>query len=92
MVSQTRARNKGTHPATAVMTETAKVKAGIKSAKPRNKRMTKDARIRELEARIAQLERPDDPHPSKEPLVGTRPFISYKYTLIDLSSFSVTAI
>ena len=73
MVRQTRAKNKTTHPAAPVMSEAAKVKAGITPAKPRAKRMTKDATIRELEARIAQLENPDGPHPSKEPLVRASP-------------------
>lgn len=55
------------------MTEAAKVKAGITPAKPRAKRMMKDAMIQELEARIAQLEKPADWHPSKEPLVCISP-------------------
>jgi len=69
MVRETRSSNKTAHPATPVMSTAAKVKAGITPAKPRAKRMTKNATIRELEARIAQLENPDDLHPSKEPLV-----------------------
>lgn len=70
MAGRTRSKNQTAHPGTPVMTEAAKVKAGIKPAKPSSKKMTKDVRIRELEARIAELERPDDPHPSKEPLVS----------------------
>ena len=53
------------------MTEAAKVKAGIKPAQTRSKKITKDAKIRELEARIAELEYPEDPHPSKDPLVSS---------------------
>lgn len=79
MVRKTRSGNKTTHPAAPVMSEAAKVKAGIVPAKPRTKRMTKDATIRELQERIAQLENPNDPHPSKEPLVRTSPFISHTH-------------
>lgn len=69
------------------MSEAAKVKAGITPAKPRAKRMTKDAMIQELEARIAQLESPDDAHPSKEPLVRI-PLLFYAGTWPDLSQFT----
>jgi len=70
MARGTRSSTKTARPAAPVMSNAAKVKAGITPAKPRSKRMTKDATIRELEARIAQLENPDDLHPSKEPLVS----------------------
>ena len=73
MVLQTQPKNKSAHPAAPVMSEAAKVKAGIVPAKPHSKRMTKDARIQELKAQIAQFEKPDDPHPSKEPLVRASP-------------------
>jgi len=76
MDRQTRSKNKTAHPGAPVMTKAAKVKAGILLAKPRASRMTKDARIWELEAQIAQFENPDDPHPSKEPRVCPSPFIS----------------
>lgn len=68
MVASTRAKNKLTHPATPVMTEAAKQKAGIKT-KRRPKRATKDETIRELQARIAALENPEEETFSKEPLV-----------------------
>jgi hypothetical protein len=74
MDRRTRPQNKTARPAAVVMTEKAKVKAGIKQAKTHSKRPTKDAKIRALEARIAELEHPDDPHPSKEPLVSTSLF------------------
>lgn len=64
----TRSRNKATHPAAPVMTEAAKKKAGIK-VKPRKKKTTKKATIKELQARLAALEDPDGEPFSKEPLV-----------------------
>ena len=70
MVAETRHRNKSTHPAAPVMTEAAKVKAGIKPAKPHKKQTTKEAWIRELEEEVAWLKHPDNAHPSKEPLVS----------------------
>lgn len=66
----TRAKNKLTHPAAPVMSDAAKRKAGIKT-KRRQKRVTKDETIRELQARIAALENPDEESFSKEPLVRT---------------------
>lgn len=67
----TRAKNKNAHPAAPVMTEAAKIKAGIPSTKSRAKKPTKDQQIRELEARLAALERPDEAATvSKEPLVS----------------------
>jgi len=87
MGRQTRQTNRTTHPAAPVMSEAAKVKAGITPAKPRAKRMTKEATIRELEARIAQLEKPDDAHPSKEPLVCIPPS-SCAHTLPEPLQFS----
>ena len=73
MVRQTWPKNKIAHPTAPVMSKAAKVKAGIIPAKPRSKRMMKDARIQELEAQIAQFENPNDPHPSKEPSVCASP-------------------
>lgn len=70
MVATTRLKNKLVHPAIPVMTEKAKEKAGIK-AKRRPKKITKDETIRELQARIAALENPDEETTSKEPLVCT---------------------
>lgn len=69
MVS-TRPKNKNAHPAAPVMTKAAKEKAGIKT-KPTQRRITKDQTIRELQARIAALENPDEGEFSKEPLVRT---------------------
>ena len=88
MVCQTQPTNKTAHPAAPVMSTTAKVKAGITPAKPCAKQMTKDARIQELEAQIAQFKNPDDQHLSKEPLVRASLLISYAHSLT-LPSFSV---
>jgi hypothetical protein len=67
----TRVKNKTTHPAGVVMTEAAKLKAGIPSAKHRPKKQTKDDRIRKLQARLAAIEHPDEASAaSKEPLVS----------------------
>jgi len=53
------------------MTEAAKIKAGIPTAKRRTKKPTKDEQIRELQARLAALEYPDEAAGvSKEPLVS----------------------
>ena len=68
MVASTRAKNKHAHPAAPVMTEAAKKKAGIKT-KHRQKRVTKDETIRQLQAQIAALENPNEESFSKEPLV-----------------------
>lgn len=68
MVASTRAQNKLAHPAAPVMTNAAKKKAGIKTQR-RSKKLTKDDTIRELHARIAALEGPDEETFSKEPLV-----------------------
>ena len=87
MAPQTRPKNKKARPAAPVMSDAAKVKAGIVPAKPRAKRVTKDATIRELRERIAQLENPDDPHPSKEPLVRTSLLILCAYGLTQYLSF-----
>jgi hypothetical protein len=51
------------------MTEAAKQKAGIKSKRPKKKKVTKDETIRQLQARIASLEDPTGESFSKEPLV-----------------------
>lgn len=85
MVTTTRPKNKLAHPAAPVMTSAAKQKAGIKT-RARPKRKTKDETIRELEARIAALEDPDEEMPSKEPLVRT----SLKFTCpLDANIFLV---
>ena len=87
MVTQTRVQNKKAHPGALVMTEAAAVKAGIKPAKPCKKKTTKEARIHELEEEVARLQHPNDPHPSKEPLVSVPPFILRGLALINLSQF-----
>ena len=69
MVS-TRPKNKTAHPAAPVMTKAAKERAGIKT-KPTQRRVTKDQTIRELQARIAALENPDEEEFSRDPLVCT---------------------
>ena len=72
MVAGTRIKNKTTHPAAPVMTEAAKIKAGIPSAKRRTKKPTKDEQIQELKARLAAVEFPDDKTVAvlKNPLVS----------------------
>jgi adenosylmethionine-8-amino-7-oxononanoate aminotransferase len=55
------------------MSEAAKIKAGIPSTKRRSKKQTKDEQIRELQARLATLEHPDEMAAvSREPLVSRR--------------------
>ena len=67
----TRPNNKNVHLATPLMTEAAKVKAGIASDKRRTKKGTKDKQIRELQARLAAAENPHEAIAvSKEPLVS----------------------
>jgi hypothetical protein len=67
----TRPKNKTAHPAAPVMTNTAKIKAGIPTAKRQTKKISKADQIRELEARLATFEHPDDGNfISKEPLVS----------------------
>ena len=67
----TRARNKDVHPAAPVMSEAAKLKVGIITTKRRSKKPMKAEEIRELRAKVAALENPDDTNPtSKEPLVS----------------------
>ena len=67
----TRARNKDIHPAAPMMSEAAKLKAGIITTKCRSKKPTKAKEIRELQAKVTTLENPDDTNPtSKEPLVS----------------------
>lgn len=69
----TRPKNKNAHPAAPVMTEAAKVKAGIPSSRRCTKKQTKDERIRELEARLDVWESPpadETTAVSKEPLVS----------------------
>ena len=83
----TRSRNKDVHPAAPVMSEAAKLKAGIVPTKRRSKKPTKAEEIRELRAKVAALENPDETTPtSKEPLV-----IHNTFTLLDTKShrFSV---
>ena len=66
----TRSQNKKAHPAAPVMSKKAKVKIGIDPPPKRSKQPSKAARIRELEARLAVFEHPDDAAPiSKDPLV-----------------------
>ncbi|KAF9783793.1 hypothetical protein BJ322DRAFT_1109639 [Thelephora terrestris] len=70
MVS-TRIKNKDARPGAPVMTEAAKIKAGIPSAKRQSKKPSKAEQIRILEARIAAFENPDDDDTmpiSQEPL------------------------
>jgi hypothetical protein len=64
----TRPKNKQARPASVMMTNAAKRRAGIKTnAQP--KKTTKDETIRQLQAHIAALEDPSEDSPSKEPLV-----------------------
>ena len=84
MVS-TRTKNKLCHPAAPVMTNAAKEKAGIKT-KRRQKRVTKDETIRQLQARIAALEDPDGDSFSQEPLVNIV-LLVWTYTTLTTSSF-----
>lgn len=66
----TRLKNKTTHPAAPVMSQAAKIRAGVPT-KRQNKKVTKDEKIRLLEARLAALEHPDDTATiSKDPLVS----------------------
>ena len=66
----TRSKNKDAHPAAPVMTPAAKRKAGVPT-KPHSKSTSKAQTIRELRARLAVFENPDDETTmiSKEPLV-----------------------
>lgn len=67
----TRSKNKNTHPAAPVMTDAAKIKAGIPPANRRVRKQTKNDQIRELQARLAAVEHPDEVTAvSKEPLVS----------------------
>ena len=84
---KTRSQNRSARPAAPVITEGAKVKAGIQPAKPCRKGKTKDAEIRGLKVRIAELEHPDDPHPSREPLVCVTLFLLWKHALINFLQF-----
>ena len=69
----TRAKNKTAHPAAPVMTNAAKIKAGIPT-KRRTKKPSQKEQIRELEARLEAFEHPDETPPiSKEPLVSPVP-------------------
>ena len=70
MPPRTRSGNKNAWPAAPIMTEAAKVKAGIKPARSHKMQMTKDAKICELEEEVARLKHLDDSNPSKEPLVS----------------------
>ena len=81
MVVATRKKNKATHPAAPVMTEAAKIKAGIPSTKHRTKKRTKDKQIQELKARLATAEQPDKMVAvSKDPLVSWQPFFTQSHT------------
>lgn len=64
----THAKNKTTHPAAPVMSDNAKIKAGILT-KRHSKKGTKDDTIWALEARIASSENPGGEQFTKEPLV-----------------------
>ena len=77
MVAATRPKNKLAHPATPVMTEAAKQKAGIKT-KRRPKKVSRIDTIRELEARLAAIENPHQEAPSKEPLVRSNLVLTCK--------------
>ena len=70
-MAKTHAKNKTTNPGAPVMTEAAKIKAGI-PVKPCPKKQTQANQIRELEARLAAFKRPDEVTTivSKEPLVS----------------------
>lgn len=73
----TRKQNKDAHPAAPVMSKSAKIKAGITPAPPRNKRQTKDEQTCMLQARVDSLEHPDEAVViSKDPLVSHLPLIS----------------
>jgi len=64
-------KNKNAHPATPVMTQAAKIKAGIQSTKHHMRKPTKDEHICELQAHLTTLEHPDETATiSKEPLVS----------------------
>ena len=84
----TRAKNKDSHPAAPVMTEAAKIKVGIPSTKRRTKKPTKDEQIRQLEARLAAFEHPDETTPvSNEPLVSP-PSLSHSDPHLTLTQFT----
>lgn len=88
----TRTKNKNAHPAAPVMTEAAKIKAGI-PGKRRTRKPTKDEQIRELQARLAAVQRPDEAAVvSKEPLVSSSHFRpSYQFSS-QLSSREIVAL
>ena len=66
----TRLKNKTVHPAAPVMSNAAKIRAGV-PAKRQNKKVTKDKKICLLEARLTAFENPDDTVDiSKDPLVS----------------------
>ena len=67
-IVSTRPKNKKAHPAAPVMSNTAKVKAGI-PMKKHVKRTTKDDTIQELQAQITVLKDLSGEPFSKEPLV-----------------------
>ena len=82
----TRTKNKNAHPAVPVMTEAAKIKAGI-PGKRCTRKPTKDEQIHELQARLAAVQCPDEAAVvSKEPLVtlGARMHLSRVYMVITL--------
>ena len=67
---KTRLQNQTARPAAPVMTEAAKIKAGI-STKRRAGKQTKDDKIRELQVRLDALEKLGETSAvSKEPLVS----------------------
>jgi hypothetical protein len=86
MVS-TRIKNKDARLGAPVMTEAAKIKAGIPSTKRQSKKPSKAEQIRILEARIAAFENPDDDDTmpiSQEPLVS--PLLSFFPSLTSLAT------
>ena len=84
----TRTKNKDSHPAAPVMTEAAKIKAGIPSTKRRTKKPTKDKQIPQLEARLTAFEHPDETTPvSNEPLVSP-PSLSHSNPHLTLTQFT----
>ena len=66
----TRLKNKTAHPAAPVMSTVAKIRAGV-PIKRQIKKVTKDEKIRLLEARLAAFENPEDTVTvPKDPLVS----------------------
>jgi hypothetical protein len=84
----TRAKNKGAHPAAPVMTDAAKIRAGIPT-KRQSKKLSKGDQIRELQARLDAFERPNDTATvSKEPLVSENTFLLCSSLTSAITQFS----